>query len=378
LSAYGNVLKEKRQINRNSSKPIQKYRFLVQSLFSLLCIWIGIEFYFFISFLESNGTAGSSFRPPDVEGFLPISALMSVFYFFQTGEIHNVHPAGFFIFLAIIGVSFLFGKSFCRWLCPIGFLSELVGDFGEKVSKKLFKRKIKLPILFDYPLRSLKYLLLAFFAFAIFSMSVPALNIFLSGDYNISADIKMWYFFANISRTALIVIFILFVLSIIIRNFWCRYLCPYGVLWGLIGFLSPAKTKRNPASCINCELCSKACPSFIKVDKLLTVHSDECTSCLNCIDVCPVENTLDVKNIFTKKTINKKYIALGIILIFISITGFGILIGKWQNNVPVETYLKIHKNIESIGHPTSTSEIEEFNKESAKEQKNERHHSEQK
>jgi len=360
-------INKKNKVIRNSEKPIQKYRFWVQSTFALLCIWIGVEFYFFIEFLESNGVYGTSSRPPGVEGFLPISALMSVVYFFQTGEIHNVHPAGFFIFLAIVSVSFIFGKSFCSWLCPIGFISELIGDFGDRIWKKLFKKRVKLPRFLDYPLRSLKYLLLAFFVYAIFSMSTLALDYFLSGPYNIMSDVKMWYFFAGISRFALFVIGVLFLLSILIRNFWCRYLCPYGAVLGLIGFLSPAKIKRNPKNCIDCELCAKACPSFIKVDKVLTVRSDECTSCLNCVDACPVADTLEVKNIFSKKTINKKLIAAGVILIFISITGIGILTGKWQNNVPKQTYLELHKNIESIGHPTSASDIRKLNKESAKE-----------
>lgn len=360
-------MNEKKKIIKNPLGPIQKYRFWVQTAFALLCIWIGVEFYFFIEFLESSGTSGSAHRPPGVEGFLPISALMSVVYFFQTGEIHNVHPAGFFIFLAIVGVSFVFGKSFCSWMCPIGFLSELIGDFGERMWKKLFKRRVKLPAIIDYPLRSLKYLLLAFFAYAIFSMSALALNFFLNGAYNIMSDVKMWYFFENISRFALIVVAVLFVLSILIRNFWCRYLCPYGALLGLIGFLSPAKIKRNPDTCIDCELCAKACPSFIKVDKVMTVRSDECTSCFSCVDACPVANTLEVKNGLTKKTINKKLVPIGVILIFISITGIGIFVGKWHNNVPKEIYLELHKELESIGHPTSTSDIKKLNKESAEE-----------
>ncbi|MCL6097219.1 MAG: ferredoxin, partial [Bacteroidetes bacterium] len=89
---------------KNTDKPIQKVRFAVQMTFALLCIWIGIEFTQFISYLESNGTTAFHQRPPGAEGFLPISALMSVVYFIQTGQVHNVHPAGFFIFLAIIGV----------------------------------------------------------------------------------------------------------------------------------------------------------------------------------------------------------------------------------------------------------------------------------
>ena len=355
---------------KNRSKSAQKFRFAVQVVFSLLCIWIGIEFYQFISYLESNGTDTFHQRPPGVEGFLPISALMSVVYFIQTGQIHDVHPAGFFIFLAIVGVSFVFGKAFCSWLCPVGFISEMVGDFGEKIWKKLFKRRIKLHSFIDYPLRAVKYLLLAFFAFAIFSMTETALAFFLSDAYNIAADVKMYYFFSEISRFSLIVIGVLFLLSIFIRNFWCRYLCPYGALLGLIGFISPNKIKRNSVNCIDCELCAKACPSFIKVDKVKTVLSDECTSCLSCVDACSVADTLEVKNIFGKKKVSKKIIAFGVVLLFVAITGLGMITGHWHNKVSKEEYLIIHKRLDAIGHPTSTAEIKEFNKALEKESRN--------
>jgi polyferredoxin len=351
---------------KNTDKPIQKVRFAVQMIFALLCIWIGIEFTQFIWYLESNGTTAFHQRPPGAEGFLPISALMSLVYFIQTGQVHDVHPAGFFIFLAIVGVSLAFGKAFCSWMCPVGFVSELVGDFGEKIWKKLFKRRFKLPKIMDYPLRAVKYLLLAFFAFAIFSMTETALAFFLSDTYNIAADVKMYYFFAEISRFSLIVIGVLFFLSVIVRNFWCRYLCPYGALLGVIGLLSPNKIKRNAKSCIDCGLCAKACPSFIKVDKVKTVYSDECTSCLSCVDACPVEDTLEVTNIFGKKKVSKKIIAFGVGLIFIAITGIGMLTGYWHNNISKETYLQIHKNLDVIGHPTSTAEIKELNRSTQK------------
>ena len=347
---------------KNKDASIQKIRFGVQVAFAVLCIWIGIEFSQFVSYLESNGATTFHQRPPGVEGFLPISALMSVVYFFQTGQIHDVHPAGFFILLAIVGVSFVFGKSFCSWMCPVGFISEMIGDFGERIWRKIFKRRIKLHKFIDYPLRAVKYFLLAFFAFAIFSMSTTVLAFFLGGPYNISADIKMWYFFAHISQFSLIIIGVLFLLSIFIRNFWCRYLCPYGALLGLIGFLSPNKIKRNVTSCIDCGLCAKACPSFIKVDKVKTVISDECTSCLSCVDVCPVADTLEVKSIFKEKKVPKKVIAFGVVLIFISVTGLGMLTGHWHNNISKEEYITIHKNLNAIGHPTSTAEIKELNK----------------
>lgn len=365
LTRITNHPQKSKKIVRNKEKGIQKIRFIVQLLFALLCIWIGIEYYHFTRYLETNGAVAFSSRPPGVDGFLPISSFMSFILFIITGNIHAAHPAGFFIFFAIVFVSLVFGKSFCSWLCPVGFLSELIGDFG----KKIFKKNVKLPKVLDYPLRSLKYLMLGFLFYSVFFlMSTTALQAFLDSSYNLVADIKMYYFFADISRFSLIVIGILFLLSIVLRGFWCRYLCPYGALLGFASLLSPNKIKRNPANCIDCGLCNKACHSFIKVDKVKTVMSDECTTCLNCVDACPVTDTLQLETIKGKKKINKKLVAIGVVSIFMLVTGFGMITGNWQNNISKDQYLMLYKNMNSFGHPTGTKAIREFN-ENVKKQK---------
>lgn len=361
-----------KKVIKNTDKPVQIYRTISQIAFVLLCIWIGVEFHLFVKYLETGGVSGSPSRPPGVEGFLPISALMSVYYFLISGEIHSVHPSGFFILLAVIGVSLVFGKSFCSWICPVGFLSESLGDFGDKIWLRLFKRRLKIPRFLDYPLRSLKYLLLAFFVYAIFfTMTELALKVFLDSDYNKVADIKMYYFFAEISRFSLIVISVLFVLSIFIRNFWCRYLCPYGALLGILNFVSPTRIKREPLSCIDCGLCTKACPSFIKVDKVKTVISDECSSCMSCVDACPVKDTLFMSTVIRKKKINKITVALGIIMLFISITGIGMISGNWHNSISTPQYLHHIDNVKNLGHPTGVREIKELNEKSEERNLNE-------
>jgi polyferredoxin len=361
------MMKEKKKIIRNGERPIQKYRFLIQVLFALLCIWIGVEFYLFTKFLETGGTTTFYSRPPGVDGFLPISSLMSFYYFIITGTIHSAHPAGMFIFLGIVFMSLVIGKSFCSWMCPIGLLSEVIGDFGEKI----FKRKMQLPKFLDYPLRSLKYLLLGFFVYSIFFlMTTASIKAFLDSPYNLVADVKMYYFFADISQFSLIVISILFILSIVVRNFWCRYLCPYGALLGIASLLSPVKIKRNKVSCIDCNLCAKACPSNIKVDKVKTVISDECTSCLICIDTCPVADTLFLSSIVPKKKkITKKKAAIAVISVFMIITGIGMLTGNWQNDLTKEEYLNHYNSIGSYGHPTGSEGFKKLEEQSMNQNK---------
>ena len=357
------MIKQKGKIIRNLEKPIQKHRFIIQTLFALLCIWIGVEFYFFITYLQSGGASTYFSRPPGVDGFLPISSMMSFYVFISSGQIHHAHPAGMFIFLSIVLMSFIFGKSFCSWLCPVGFLSELIGDFG----KKIFKKNLKLPKFLDYPLRSLKYLLLGFLLFSVFFLMTDiAVQAFLDSPYNLVSDVKMYYFFADLSQTALIIISVLFFLSIFIRGFWCRYLCPYGALLGALNFLSPIKIERNSVSCIDCSLCTKACPSNIKVEKVKAVWSDECTSCLSCVDACPVADTLQLNLLIPKKKkINKKYAAISVVSIFLVTTGFAMVTGNWDNKITKEEYIELHRQLNSLGHPTGTEAIKKFNEQAA-------------
>jgi len=258
----------------------QFLRSTIQLSFVLLCLWIGIEFRSFVVWLSSNGQLPYHDRPPGAEGFLPISALISLKYWLETGIINDIHPSGLFILIAIVAVGFLLKKSFCSWLCPIGTLSEALWMLG----KRLFGRNISVTRWLDYPLRSLKYLLLLFFVYFISQMDVPTLRDFIESPYNKVADIKMYLFFADITRFTLWTIIVLMILSVFIKNFWCRYLCPYGALLGIASWLSPFKITRTASTCINCDLCTKACPAGINVHKAHRVWSDECMNCLQCVE----------------------------------------------------------------------------------------------
>ena len=331
----------------------QFFRSAVQLAFALLCIWIGIEFYLFMQWGMSGGTQPYFQRPPGVEGFLPISALMGMLHWIGTGALNTIHPAGTVILIAIIAVSFIMKKSFCSWMCPIGTLSESLWLAGQKI----FKRNITVWKWLDYPLRSLKYLLLFFFVYSIAMMSIRELEIFINSPYNKVVDIKMYLFFAEISEFSLWVIIGLILFSVVIKNFWCRYLCPYGALLGLTGLLSPFRITRTKSSCIDCELCTKVCPSNIKVHAIGQrnasgpfgqVWSDECTSCLRCVEECPVKETL-VLRVKKQSASSVPPWVFGVLVagVFIAVTGLGILSGYWHNSVSKDEYLYRFQNLDS-------------------------------
>ena len=321
----------------------QSLRAAVQGAFALLCVWIGVEFYFFAKWGTTFGQSIFVARPPGAEGFLPISALISLKYWLYTGIVNDIHPAGLFIFIAVAATGLLLKKAFCSWLCPIGTLSESLWMLG----KKLLGRNAALPRWLDYILRSLKYLLLIFFVWSIVQMDVPTLRAFIYSPYNKMADVKMYEFFAHISGFALWTILALMLLSMFIKNFWCRFLCPYGALLGALSWLSPLKITRNASTCVDCEFCTRVCPSNITVHKVKRLWSDECMNCLACVEACPVKDTLDIRTSLTRTKVPNWVFGALAAGVFVGITGIAMLAGHWQNGITQQEYAKRFKEINS-------------------------------
>jgi polyferredoxin len=334
----------------------QFFRSMVQLAFVLLCIWIGIEFYLFMQWGASGGAEAFVNRPPGAEGFLPISALMSLKYWIQTGIINEIHPAGLFILLAIVAGALLLKKAFCSWMCPVGTLSEGLWMLG----KKIFKRNLNVPRWLDYPLRSLKYLLLFYFVWAIWNMDVPALEAFIYSPYNKMADVKMYIFFAQLSTFALWTLVVLMLFSVVIKNFWCRYLCPYGALLGMVSWLSPVKITRKEENCIDCELCTRVCPSSIKVHKAGRVWSDECMSCLECVEVCPVKDTLELRTSKQSRAMPTWVFGSLAVGVFVAVTGLAVLTGHWQNTISREEYQRRFQQLDSPVYQHFRGEVPEY------------------
>jgi len=322
------------------------FRRLSQVLFLGLNAWIGLQFVLFVRYFESGGQALHVSRPPGVEGWLPIAGLMNLKYLLATGYVASIHPAAMFLLLAFLAISLLFRKAFCGWLCPIGTFSELLWKFGQK----LLRRNWAFPRWIDIPLRSVKYLLLSFFVYALAGMTAVSIEAFLASPYGLMADVKMLHFFRYLSTTAAITIAALMVLSVSFKNFWCRYLCPYGALLGLASIFSPAKIRRNKVKCIECGKCTRACPALLKVDSLVSIRSAECTGCLDCVAACPAEGALQM-SLGLKLRMPPWAIAAGLAIIFFGIVGYAKLSGLWKSDIPDTTYEQLIPQLDSLNHP---------------------------
>ncbi|MES2393156.1 MAG: 4Fe-4S binding protein [Acidobacteriota bacterium] len=348
---------KKRLIRRFTTDHSQRIRHGVQWFFVALNLVLGLQFYLWARYCERGGTGLEVSRPSGVEGWLPIAGMMNTKLLLVTHHIPLIHPAAMFLFLAFLAMSLLLKKSFCSWICPVGTLSEHLWKLG----RKLFRRTFHLPKWADIPLRGLKYLLLGFFTFFIAIMSADALADFMTTPYGLIADIKMLNFFRELSLTGLIVLAVLAGLSLIIQNFWCRYLCPYGAVLGLASLLSPIKIRRDPETCIDCGKCNKACPANLPIDSLVQINSVECSACMACISACPAQDALQLSlpprnaptpvQRWSGRALTPSAAAFAIACIFFGIVLGAKATGHWQTHITRDAYLWLVPNADAASHP---------------------------
>jgi NosR/NirI family transcriptional regulator, nitrous oxide reductase regulator len=167
------------------------------------------------------------------------------------GSIQNVTLATFdasyalpwtvavFFVLPILFTLF-FGRTFCAAVCPLGAAQELVAV-----------RPVNVPSWLDQALGLLAYVYLG--AGVLFAATGTA---FVVCRY----DPFVGFFRRTGGANMLVVGACFLVAGIFIGRPYCRYLCPYGVILGIISKVSKWHAKIPPENCIQCRLCEEACP----------------------------------------------------------------------------------------------------------------------
>lgn len=243
---------------------------------------------------ENSGIATTS-----PEAYCPFGGLETLYKYITTGTsfISHTHLSNVVMLIAVLVVSLLFRSAFCGWLCPLGFLQDLVSKLSGFLQKRipglrrgissLKKKGARLAVLDRY-LRYLKYLVLVW--------AVGGAAVF---GFMVFKDFDPWSALISIAEFSftpgLIVLIITLVASFFIERPWCRYACPLGAASGLLCKLSPTYLKRDADVCTSCKICTKTCPMGLKIHDVNTVKSLDCVTCLECVDACPVNGALEVK-----------------------------------------------------------------------------------
>jgi polyferredoxin len=343
------VILYKKPFTRRRGDRSQRVRQAVQGAFGAIALLVGLQFVLWVRYFESGGTALKVARPHGVEAWLSIAALMNLKAFVLTGQVPEAHPAGMFMLVAFLAISFLYRKAFCSWICPVGTISEWLWQTG----RTMFRRTLAAPRWLDLPLRGLKYILLSLFLYVVATMPVPDIRAFLASPYGMVADVKMLDFFRHMGQATAVFLVVLAVTSLVVKSAWCRYPGPCGAMVGLVALVSPTRVTRNADACIDCGKCAKACPAGLPVDTLASIRSAECTACMSCVAACPALGALELTiGLGRRRSIVTPWaLAAGVTILFCGIVGFAKWHGYWHTEVPDQTYMDLIPRASALAHP---------------------------
>ena len=230
----------------------------------------------------------------------------------------------FIVVGTVLLIGALVGRAFCGWVCPIGFVQDIITNLKGKldfVSPRTHQSSKKLKYLMFLGTLLISGSLALALALGEGSSYKTALGVLASGPFiAISPD---GTFFGTVpvligmarenfvlfltrpptiqqvwtdvlTTPPLLALRILILLGFFgaawkVPRFWCRYVCPTGAMMAVFQKYSVTGLKRDPVKCTKCPHCEVKCPMQISILDLPweKFNDPECIMCMECIDACP-------------------------------------------------------------------------------------------
>lgn len=290
-------------------------------------------------------------------------------------------------FLIILILTFLFGRVYCSFICPLGTFQDIISYIAKKISKKRKHFLLKPYLIVRYSILAVTIILLASGSifllnlldpFSIFGKIISNLfrPIFLVINNLISSALESFHIywlypveFKNVSWLSFLIA-ILFLTAIGVMSYlrgrlYCNLICPVGTLLGIFSKFSAFNISIDEANCKSCNLCEKECKAGCIDKKNKVIDFSRCVGCFNCFNACHSDgivykNVINRNNLSSDSTGERRRVFLKSLLVYFSgLTGFAFaqikIIPKKESTIPVYKKFPVSPpGSKSIDHFTSS------------------------
>lgn len=238
---------------------------------------------------------------PAATGACPIGAFQAVVG--SSKFKFTYYITGFFILLGV-----LLGRFICGFLCPFGWFQDLLHKIP---GKKFSTAKLK-------PLRYLKYVILVVFVILLPAFVTNSLGMgdpffckyicpqgVLEGAISLSlANSGIRAALGHLFTFKFTVLALFIILSILFYRPFCKWICPLGAVYSLFNKVSFLKIQVDHEKCVGCQKCSRVCKMDVNV--VDTPNHPECIRCGECMKACPTDAICYHYGFSTKKQAENK------------------------------------------------------------------------
>lgn len=310
---------------------------------------------FVLSIVAGHYLSERGFEPPwgtpSLHAVCPFGAVESVGrLIFQQKLLPKIHASSFWVLLGSAGMTLIFGALFCGWLCPLGSVQDWIGHLGKRLLGKRYNRIV--PPRIDRLLGYLRYAVLGI----VLVESTRLVNLVFSAYDPYYALFHFWT--GEALASAIAVLAVVLAGSLFAARPWCRWLCPFGAVQGILQLASPWKIRRDAEACTACRMCSRACPMRIEIADKSAVSDTRCNRCGECIAACPVRGALEYR------LAGGKRLSLGhsVLPAVLALTLFAapIVFARWAGLFRTSNGIEVAEGLLEPDDITSSTTIEEL------------------